>query len=98
MFDPVLQKLRDLNTAGLLLSGDREEGPLVGGARPSRQPVGRGQLVRRRGGSVLVQTALVPEPRWDADDADKADDAKDADEAATVTNTNETVGVGAGKD
>jgi S-DNA-T family DNA segregation ATPase FtsK/SpoIIIE len=67
MFDPVLQKLRDLNTAGLLLSGDREEGPLVGGARPSRQPVGRGQLVRRRGGVVLVQTALVPEPRWDGD-------------------------------
>ena len=68
MFDPVLQKLRDLNTAGLLLSGDREEGPLVGAARPSRQPVGRGQLVRRRrGGSVLVQTALVPEPRWDED-------------------------------
>ncbi|WP_194899189.1 type VII secretion protein EccCa, partial [Catenulispora pinisilvae] len=29
MFDPVLQKLRDLNTAGLLLSGDRDEGPLV---------------------------------------------------------------------
>jgi DNA segregation ATPase FtsK/SpoIIIE, S-DNA-T family len=66
MFDPVLQKLRDLNTAGLLLSGDREEGPLVGGARPSRQPVGRGQLVRRRSGTVLVQTALVPEPQWDA--------------------------------
>ncbi|WP_194927898.1 type VII secretion protein EccCb, partial [Catenulispora pinisilvae] len=38
MFDPVLQKLRDLNTAGLLLSGDRDEGPLVGAARPSRQP------------------------------------------------------------
>ncbi|MEY9857234.1 S-DNA-T family DNA segregation ATPase FtsK/SpoIIIE [Catenulispora sp. GAS73] len=69
MFDPVLQKLRDLNTAGLLLSGDRDEGPLVGAARPSRQPVGRGQLVRRRGGAVLVQTALVPEPRWDEDDS-----------------------------
>jgi DNA segregation ATPase FtsK/SpoIIIE, S-DNA-T family len=72
MFDPALQKLRDLSTAGLLLSGDRDEGPLVGAARPSRQPVGRGQLVRRRGGAgrggvVLVQTALAPEPRWDED-------------------------------
>jgi len=80
MFDPVLQKLRDLNAAGLLLSGDREEGPLIGGARPSRQPVGRGQLVRRRGGIVLVQTALAPELRWDEheDDTEAAasDDAR----------------------
>ncbi|NUR58946.1 MAG: type VII secretion protein EccCa [Catenulispora sp.] len=65
MFDPVLQRLRDLNAAGLLLSGDRDEGPLIGGARPSRQPVGRGQLVTRRGGAVLVQTALLPEPQWE---------------------------------
>ncbi|NUP46713.1 MAG: type VII secretion protein EccCa [Catenulispora sp.] len=77
MFDPVLQRLRDLNAAGLLLSGDRDEGPLIGGARPSRQPVGRGQLVTRRGGAVLVQTALLPEPRWevvieDADDGGEA--------------------------
>ena len=65
MFDPVLQRLRDLSAAGLLLSGDRDEGPLIGGARPSRQPVGRGQLVTRRGGAVLVQTALLPEPEWE---------------------------------
>ncbi|OLE21058.1 MAG: hypothetical protein AUG49_22880 [Catenulispora sp. 13_1_20CM_3_70_7] len=65
MFDPVLQKLRDLNAPGLLFSGDREEGPLLSGARPSRQPVGRGQLVTRRGGAVLVQTALLPEPTWE---------------------------------
>ena len=78
MFDPVLQKLRDLNAAGLLLSGDREEGPLIGGARPSRQPVGRGQLVRRRGGIVLVQTALVPEPRWDEDETEVTASGNDA--------------------
>ena len=80
MFDPVLQKLRDLNTAGLLLSGDREEGPLVGGARPSRQPVGRGQLVRRRGGAVLVQTALMPEPHWDEDGGGDATGDEQGDE------------------
>ncbi|GAA1985664.1 type VII secretion protein EccC [Catenulispora subtropica] len=80
MFDPVLQKLRDLNAPGLLLSGDREEGPLLGGARPSRQPVGRGQLVTRRGGAVLVQTALLPEPEWEVvfeDQTERADAPSD---------------------
>ena len=57
VFDPVIQRLRELHCPGLLLSGDRDEGQLIGSARPSRQPVGRGQLVTRREGSVLVQTA-----------------------------------------
>lgn len=61
MFDPVVQRLRELNTPGLLLSGDRDEGQLIGGARPSRQPAGRGQLVTRKQGTVLVQTARMPE-------------------------------------
>jgi S-DNA-T family DNA segregation ATPase FtsK/SpoIIIE len=89
MFDPVLQKLRDLGSAGLLLSGDREEGPLVGSARPSRQPAGRGQLVQRRGEAVLVQTALVPEPRW-GDDENEADE----DEAAVEVDALEDSGAG----
>ncbi|ACU76707.1 cell divisionFtsK/SpoIIIE [Catenulispora acidiphila DSM 44928] len=95
MFDPVLQKLRDLSTAGLLLSGDREEGPLVGGARPSRQPVGRGQLVRRRGGAVLVQTALVPEPRWGEDGTGVVDRADREGDGAGVRGVDEGVSVGA---
>jgi S-DNA-T family DNA segregation ATPase FtsK/SpoIIIE len=60
-FDPVIQRLRELNCPGLLLSGDRDEGQLIGGSRPSRQPAGRGQLVTRRTGAVLVQTALMPD-------------------------------------
>jgi S-DNA-T family DNA segregation ATPase FtsK/SpoIIIE len=59
LFDPVVQRLRELNAPGLLLSGDRDEGQLLGGARPSRQPAGRGQLVSRRLGTMLVQTAWV---------------------------------------
>jgi S-DNA-T family DNA segregation ATPase FtsK/SpoIIIE len=59
LFDPLLQRLRELNAPGLLLSGDRDEGQLIGGARPSRQPAGRGQLVSRRWGTVLVQTAWL---------------------------------------
>ena len=97
MFDPVLQKLRDLNAAGLLLSGDREEGPLIGAARPSRQPAGRGQLVRRRGGVVLVQTALAPEPRWDEDggESSAAGGGSSAGGTGAPTCDNATVLVGA---
>jgi S-DNA-T family DNA segregation ATPase FtsK/SpoIIIE len=57
MFEPVLQRLRDLGTPGLLLSGDRQEGPLLGGCAPMPQPPGRGILVRRREAPRLVQVA-----------------------------------------
>jgi len=39
LFEPVVQRLRDLHTPGLILSGDRDEGQLIGSARPNRQPV-----------------------------------------------------------
>jgi DNA segregation ATPase FtsK/SpoIIIE, S-DNA-T family len=58
LFEPVLQRLRDLGTPGLLLSGDRQEGPLLGGLAPMPQPPGRGLFVRRREAPRLVQLAL----------------------------------------
>ncbi|MBW3557328.1 MAG: type VII secretion protein EccCb, partial [Actinobacteria bacterium] len=48
LFEPVLQRVRDLGSPGMLLSGDRAEGPLLGPYRPTEQPPGRGILVRRR--------------------------------------------------
>ncbi|WP_203823597.1 type VII secretion protein EccCa [Actinoplanes palleronii] len=57
MFEPVLQRMRELDTPGLLMSGNREEGQLLGNLRPSPQPPGRGTLVRRRDGHRVVQTA-----------------------------------------
>ncbi len=60
MFEPVMQRLRELGTPGLLLSGDREEGALLGNVKPSPQPPGRGVLVTRRRGTQLVQTAYLP--------------------------------------
>jgi S-DNA-T family DNA segregation ATPase FtsK/SpoIIIE len=45
-----------------VLSGDREEGPLLGNVRPSAQPPGRGWLVTRKAGARLVQLAQVPPP------------------------------------
>jgi DNA segregation ATPase FtsK/SpoIIIE, S-DNA-T family len=59
-FDPVLQRLRELGTQGLLLSGDRAEGPLLHGIRAEELPVGRARLVRRRASPVQVQLAHTP--------------------------------------
>jgi S-DNA-T family DNA segregation ATPase FtsK/SpoIIIE len=57
LYEPVLQRLRELETPGLLMSGNREEGPLFGNLRPSAQPPGRGHLVRRSDGTQLIQLA-----------------------------------------
>ncbi len=59
LFEPVLQRLRELSSPGLLLSGDREEGALLGNVRPGPLPPGRGWLVTRRDGARLVQVAHV---------------------------------------
>ncbi|MFK3981923.1 type VII secretion protein EccCb [Micromonospora sp. NPDC050397] len=59
LYEPVLQRLRDIETPGLLMSGRREEGAVLGTIRPSALPPGRGTLVRRRDGAQLVQTALT---------------------------------------
>jgi S-DNA-T family DNA segregation ATPase FtsK/SpoIIIE len=55
-----MQRMRELETPGLLMSGNKEEGALFGNLRPSPQPPGRGTLVRRRDGQQLIQTAF-----WD---------------------------------
>jgi S-DNA-T family DNA segregation ATPase FtsK/SpoIIIE len=57
LFDPVIQRLRELGSPGLVMAGDRDEGALVGNIRPSAQPPGRGYLVTRRQGARLVQLA-----------------------------------------
>ncbi len=62
MYEPVIQRLRELSTPGLVLSGDREEGALLGTVRPGPLPPGRGWLVTRREGVRLVQLAYLPPP------------------------------------
>ncbi|HWB36781.1 MAG TPA: type VII secretion protein EccCb, partial [Rugosimonospora sp.] len=62
LYEPVVMRLRELGSPGILLSGDREEGTLLGNVRPSLQPPGRGYLVTRREGSRLVQLAWLPPP------------------------------------
>ena len=59
---PCLQRLADLATPGIVLSGSRDEGALVGDVRPSPQPPGRGYLVNRRTATALVQLAWAEQP------------------------------------
>lgn len=61
LFEPFLGRLREVGTPGLMMSGDRDEGPLLGGMRAQVLPPGRGWLVDRRGQKGLVQLAWLPE-------------------------------------
>ncbi|MEU3771471.1 type VII secretion protein EccCa [Amycolatopsis keratiniphila] len=57
LFEPVLQRIRELGSPGLVMSGSRDEGALLGDVKPGPQPAGRGVLVSRRHGTGLVQVA-----------------------------------------
>ncbi|GAA1608096.1 type VII secretion protein EccC [Kribbella hippodromi] len=60
IFEPLIARLRDVGTPGLLLSGDKAEGPLLGSTRPQQLPPGRAQLVARRGDTSLVHLVDCP--------------------------------------
>jgi len=60
MYQPVLTALREGGSPGLVLSGDKDEGALVGSSRPGPMPPGRGWLVNRRGDAQLIQLAWLP--------------------------------------
>ncbi|MBT0768128.1 type VII secretion protein EccCa [Kineosporia sp. J2-2] len=62
LYEPVTMALREIGSAGVLLSGQRDEGALLGNVRPSPQPPGRGWLVDRARGTQLVQLAWLPPP------------------------------------
>jgi S-DNA-T family DNA segregation ATPase FtsK/SpoIIIE len=63
MFEPVLARLRELSSPGIVMSGSRDEGVLLGTVRPGPQPPGRGWLVGRRHGERLVQVGWrAPDP------------------------------------
>jgi S-DNA-T family DNA segregation ATPase FtsK/SpoIIIE len=60
LFDPVLARIRDLASPGIVMSGPRDEGVLLGNVKPQLLPPGRGWLVTRRHGGQLVQLGWVP--------------------------------------
>ncbi|WP_433261119.1 type VII secretion protein EccCa [Actinosynnema sp. CS-041913] len=61
MMDPVIRRLWELGTPGLLFSYPKEEGKFLGEAKPRTLSAGRAQLVTRRG-IKLIQTGFVPAP------------------------------------
>ncbi|WP_024800334.1 type VII secretion protein EccC [Nocardia sp. BMG51109] len=56
MYDPVLSRMRDVGALGLIMSGSRDEGYLLGNVRPGAMPPGRGTFVSRAG-TGLIQVA-----------------------------------------
>ncbi|HEX7745105.1 MAG TPA: type VII secretion protein EccCb, partial [Micromonosporaceae bacterium] len=60
LYEPIVQRLRELSSPGMVMSGDKDEGALVGNVRPAPLPPGRGRLVTRKDGVRLVQLAYLP--------------------------------------
>jgi S-DNA-T family DNA segregation ATPase FtsK/SpoIIIE len=56
--DQFFQRIQELGCGGLVLSGDRKEGPVLGDERAAERPPGRGVLVRRGRPGELIQVAL----------------------------------------
>ncbi len=59
LFEPVIQRVREMGSPGLIMSGSKDEGALIGSVKAQPQPPGRGFFVERRAGSQLVQVALL---------------------------------------
>jgi DNA segregation ATPase FtsK/SpoIIIE, S-DNA-T family len=57
LFEPVIARLRELSTPGIVMNGSPDEGPLLGNVKPSAMPPGRGTLVTRKTGPQLMQVA-----------------------------------------
>ncbi|MFB9366923.1 type VII secretion protein EccCa [Kitasatospora sp. NPDC001664] len=61
LFEPVMQRMKELGGQGMLLSGDKAEGALLGTVKPQPLPPGRGVLVtRRQSAGQTVQTGWLP--------------------------------------
>ncbi|MFC8274883.1 type VII secretion protein EccCa [Streptomyces sp. NPDC057271] len=60
-YESFMQRMMELGAQGVLLSGDPQEGDVLGGVRMRPMPAGRGIYVSRQRGNPLVQTGLMPE-------------------------------------
>lgn len=59
VYEPIFQRLLEMSTPGMILSGDPGEGILLGATRASALPPGRGYYVRPKQRLILTQTAFV---------------------------------------
>ena len=58
-FEPVVQRMREMGTSAIIMSGAREEGRLLYNQAATILPPGRGYYVRRTHPSTLVQVAFA---------------------------------------
>ncbi|WP_030266352.1 type VII secretion protein EccC [Streptomyces violens] len=61
MYESFMQRIKELGAQGVVLSGDPNEGDLLGNVRPRPMPPGRGYFVSRKRGTPLVQLGWLPE-------------------------------------
>lgn len=59
-YDPIIQRMTDLGATGILLSGNPEEGQLIGKVKAIPAIPGRAQIVSRDHGLVAAQLLWVP--------------------------------------
>jgi S-DNA-T family DNA segregation ATPase FtsK/SpoIIIE len=59
LYDPVMGKLKEIASPGLVGSGSKDEGALLGTAKPAALPPGRGTLVSRKVGQQLMHVAWI---------------------------------------
>ncbi|MFG2869907.1 type VII secretion protein EccCa [Streptomyces sp. NPDC048338] len=61
MYEPFMQRAKELGAQGVLLSGDPSEGDILGNVRARPMPPGRGTFVSRKRGTPLVQLGWLPD-------------------------------------
>ncbi|MFI8960479.1 type VII secretion protein EccCa [Streptomyces sp. NPDC053493] len=61
MYEPFMQRAKELGAQGVLLSGDPGEGDILGNLRARPMPPGRGTFVSRKRGTPLVQLGWLPD-------------------------------------
>lgn len=59
MFDPILGKLKEIAAPGMVMNGSRDEGMLIGTAKPGPMPPGRGFIHSRKFGKQLMQVSWI---------------------------------------
>lgn len=59
LYDPFVSRLIELSSPGLLLSGDKGEGTIIGNQRMEPLPPGRGKLITRKHGTQLIQVPWI---------------------------------------
>ncbi|MCH0542603.1 type VII secretion protein EccCa [Streptomyces sp. MUM 203J] len=61
MYESFIQRIKELGAQGVVMSGDPQEGDLLGMVRPRPLPPGRGFYVSRKSGTSLVQLGQMPD-------------------------------------